>query len=116
GGFIGLLSGIVAALFMFLGGHWMPADSILHKWNILAVDPTALGATFWRAWWAWVTCFGVTIIVSLFGKPKSDADLQGVVYGLEDKSAHYKSVWYNNPIYLAVISGILLLILDIIFF
>ncbi|MCL5774213.1 MAG: hypothetical protein M1536_07535, partial [Firmicutes bacterium] len=44
GGFIGLLSGIVAALFMFLGGHWMPADSILHKWNILAVDPTALGA------------------------------------------------------------------------
>lgn len=116
GGFIGLLAGILAALFMFLGGNWLPADSILHKWNILSIDPKAMGATFWRAWWAWVTCFGVTIIVSCFGKPKSDQELQGVVYGLEDKSAHYKSVWYKHPIFLAVLSGILLLILDIIFF
>jgi SSS family solute:Na+ symporter len=116
GGFVGLLSGILAALLMFMGGNWVPPGGLLHKWNILAADPTAMGATFWRAWYAWLTCFGVTILVSLFGKPKPKEELQGVVYGLEDKAAHYKSPWYNHPVFLAVVSGILLLILDIIFF
>lgn len=117
GGFIGLLSGILAALAMFEASVYKCfVGSFLYKLNFLAVDPKAMGATFWRAWWAWVICFLVTIIVSYFGKPKSDEELQGVVYGLEDKSQAYKSPWYNNPVFLAVVSSILLLILDFIFF
>lgn len=116
GGFMGLLSGITAALLMFMGSHWIGEGSILHRLNILAADPTAMGATFWRAWWAWLTCFGVTIFVSLFGKPKPDEELRGVVYGLEEKTEREAPPWYGNPVILAIISGIVLIILDGIFF
>ena len=116
GGFIGLLAGILSAMAMFFASKWVPAGTILHKWNILAADPTAMGSTFWRAWYAWLICFGVTIIVSYFGKQKSNEELQGIVYGLEDKTQKEKPLWYNNPIILAVASGVVLIILDIIFF
>jgi len=116
GGFVGLMCGIGGALVMFFASKMITATTILHQWGMLAPDPGSMGATFWRAWWAWVICFVVTILVSYLGKPKPDQELQGVVYGLEDKSLRYTSHWYNHPVFLAVVSAIILIILDIIFF
>jgi SSS family solute:Na+ symporter len=116
GGFVGLLVGTLAALLMYMGGSVIPADSIFHKLNMLAADPKALGPTFWRAWWAWFICFAVTIGVSYLDKPKDKEELRGLVYGLEEKTEKVPLVWYNNPVVLAGISVVLLVILNIIFF
>ncbi len=117
GGFYGLLTGILSALGMyFASARHLLTGSFLYKFNFLSPDPTAMGATFWRAWWAWAICFLVTILVSYFEKEKPDEELQGVVYGLEDRTLAYKSPWYNHPVFLAAVSAVILILLNAIFF
>jgi SSS family solute:Na+ symporter len=75
-----------------------------------------LGQTFWTAIAAWVTCFVVTIIVSLVTRPRPDEELRGLVYSLTPKPAEGDVVWYERP---KVIAGFVLaiaLLLNIIFF
>jgi len=116
--FIGLLAGTVAAA--------------IHHGISLAAGATAgvkggyfgahilyrseLGQTFWTAIAAWVTCFVITIVVSLLTRPRPDDELRGLVYSLTPKPSEGDVVWYERPTVLAVIVLAIALLLNIIFF
>ena len=58
----------------------------------------------------------VTIVVSLFTKPKPDAELKGLVYSLTPKAEVVETVWYKRPVVLAGAALVILIVLNIIFF
>jgi SSS family solute:Na+ symporter len=75
-----------------------------------------LGQTFWTAIAAWVTCFVVTIIVSLMTRPRAEQELVGLVYSLTPKPVETDKHWYEKPSVLAVIVLTVTLALNLIFF
>lgn len=74
GGFWGLLCGISAAVIHY----------ILYKLGVIHYA-SEMGANFYQAWWAWITNFMVTIIVSLNTRKKDTEELRGLVYGVSHK-------------------------------
>src|SRR5436309_2639828 len=75
-----------------------------------------LGQTFWTAIAAWVTCFVVTIVVSLVTRPRPDDELRGLVYSLTPKPDDRTEVWYERPSVLAAIVLAIAVLLNITFF
>jgi len=116
--FIGLLAGTVAAAIHHgislaagatpgvKGGYF--GAHILYR--------SELGQTFWTAIAAWVTCFVITIVVSLLTRPRPDDELRGLVYSLTPKPSEGDVVWYERPTVLAVIVLAIALLLNLIFF
>lgn len=106
GGFIGLLAGILAAMFHYA----------LIKMGIVHYG-SDMGANFYQAWWAWLTDFVVTILVSLFTAKKPLAELEGLVYGVKIKGEvkERETKFYVRPAFWAVISLILMIVLNIVF-
>lgn len=70
----------------------------------------------WRALIAWSTCFVITIVVSLFTRPKPAAELKGLVYSLTPRAEVVETVWYKRPVVLAGIALVILIAFNIIFF
>ncbi|MBS1272267.1 MAG: Sodium/glucose cotransporter [Candidatus Marinimicrobia bacterium] len=112
GAFWGLLVGMVSSFTMWLGVRfgWI-AESFITMSDV-ASD---MAANFWRAWWAWVICFGVTIIISAFTKKKPDSELVGLVKGLTEEAETKDVKYYQKPEFYAIISVIVLIILNIYF-
>lgn len=128
GAFIGLVCGTLAAI-----GHHFATEAIKvgpeHWPSYLAfLEPNYLGwkrvltyqnmmaANFWRATFAWLVCFFVTIVVSLFTKPKSKRELVGLVWGLTPKPTKLeKEPWYVTPVAVGGFALLITLILNIIF-
>ena len=112
GAFAGLVSGTVAAalthgLTMAEGkGGWL---------GQLAVYPSTMAQNFWIAIWAWSACFVITIAISLVTKPKPEADLHHLVYGLTELPHDAGLPWYKRPGPLAVVVGIICILLNLIF-
>jgi SSS family solute:Na+ symporter len=112
GAFTGLLAGTGAAamthgLTMAEGkGGWI---SPVHTF------PSTMAQNFWMAIFAWSTCFVVTIAVSLMTAAKPEAELRGLVYGLTDVPSDVGEPWYRRPLVLASIVGVVLVILNVIF-
>jgi len=75
-----------------------------------------LGQTFWTAIAAWVTCFIVSIIVSLMTRPRPEQELVGLVYSMTPKPVETVQAWYEKPAVLAVIVLTVTLALNLIFF
>jgi len=67
GGLIGLIAGVALSSFLFAFRA--------HIFNI--AEPF-----LYIAWWSFVFTFIINIIISLFTKPKSDEELEGLVYGM----------------------------------
>jgi len=104
GGFWGLVSGICSAAIMFF---WLLPDKVF---------TSSMAGNFWRAWWAWLVCFTITIVVSLFTKPKTIEELKGLVYGYRVTDEDAKALaWYKKPEVWAILSVIVLIILNIMF-
>jgi SSS family solute:Na+ symporter len=112
GAFWGLLAGMSSSFTLFLAVkfNWINA-------TVLTLSNTAsdMAANFWRAWWAWLICFVVTIVISLFTKRKPEEELVGLVKGLtpELDTGHIR--YYHKPEFYAVISLIVLVALNIYF-
>ena len=116
--FIGLLSGTVAAAIhhgISLAAGAVPGvkggyfgQHIIYR--------SELGQTFWTAIAAWVTCFVVTIVVSLVTRPRPDDELRGLVYSLTPKPDDRTEVWYERPSVLAAIVLAIAVLLNITFF
>ena len=70
-----------------------------------------MGQAFGVATVAWVGCFIITIVVSLFTRPKEEKELVGLVYSLTPRLEDAKS-----PLALAIAMIILGIILNYIFF
>ena len=106
GGFAGLVSGTVAGVVI---------------WGFELMGTIAYGSpmagNFWRSIWAWIICFGVTIIVSLLtsSSQKSDEELEGLVWGLTEKKEAVEPAWYKKPWVLAAAALAITVALNIIF-
>ena len=118
GAFIGLLAGTVAAAVHH--GLTLPLGMAVGlKGGYLGVVhtyPSELAQTFWTAIVAWVTCFVVTIIVSLATRPRDPNELRGLVYSLTPRPRDDGLAWYARPWVLAVIVLSLTVALNLIFF
>jgi SSS family solute:Na+ symporter len=118
GAFIGLLSGTSAAathhgLTLSAGaspgikGGWM---GLLHTY------PSEMAQNFWTAIFAWVSCFVITILVSLLTKPREDRELVGLVYSLTRRPKEEGTPWYLRPATLGVIVLSMALLLNLVFY
>lgn len=112
GAFWGLLAGMGSSFTLFLAVKYNWIDA-----TVLTLSNTAsdMAANFWRAWWAWLICFVLTIVISLFTKRRPDAELVGLVKGLTPKTDTGHIPIYQKPEFYAVISLIVLVALNIYF-
>jgi SSS family solute:Na+ symporter len=112
GAFTGLLSGTLAAaithgLTLAEGkGGWIAE---IHHF------PSTMAQNFWMAIFAWSVCFVVTIAISVATQPKREEELRGLVYGFTDMPSDEDEPWYRRPGPLAMIVGVALIILNLIF-
>jgi SSS family solute:Na+ symporter len=118
GAFAGLLSGTLAAAIHH--GLTLPAGvqpgvkggylGVLHTY------PSELAQTFWTAIFAWVTCFVVTILVSLATHPRPADELRGLVYSLTPRPSDSGLPLRARPWVLAVVVLVLTAALNLVFF
>src|SRR5256885_14997962 len=81
GAFAGLLSGTAAAALT----HGLTLAEGKGGWlGTVHTFPSTMAQNFWIAIMAWTTCFLVSIAVSLVTRPRSEADLTGLVLGLTE--------------------------------
>jgi SSS family solute:Na+ symporter len=84
--------------------------------GVMFTYPSELAQTFWTAIVAWVTCFVVTIAVSLITRPRPEAELHGLVHGFTPRPGDRAAHWYDRPAWLAVLVLICTLALNVVFF
>ncbi|OGU79960.1 MAG: Na+/galactose cotransporter, partial [Stygiobacter sp. RIFOXYA12_FULL_38_9] len=101
GAFWGLVAGMSSSFLMWMGVkfHWFNESLIT-----MSGVQSDMAANFWRAWWAWVICFGITIIISLFTKKRSKEELVGLVKGLTQTKIDEHVPFIKKPEFVAIIS------------
>jgi len=112
-GFLGLLSGTVSSVTMFI---LMKVDP--QRWvRVFALSPLAQGLAqdMYQALWSCVTCIVVTVLVTALTKPKPDQELVGLVYSLTEKAREEHASWVHRPMIWGIAALVLLVILQIIF-
>ncbi|MCJ7643015.1 MAG: sodium:solute symporter family protein [Candidatus Aminicenantes bacterium] len=110
GAFWGLIAGMGSSFTMFLAVKFSWIDPRFITMSSVQSD---MAANFWRAWWAWLVCFGVTIVISLFTKKKPDVELVGLVKGLTPETLGQPVPLLHRPGFWAVLSLIILVVLNI---
>jgi SSS family solute:Na+ symporter len=112
GAFAGLVTGTGAAALV----HGLTVAEGKGGWlGNLHTYPSIMAQNFWIAIYAWTICFVVTIVVSLLSKPKAEAELENLVYGLTRIPKETGTAWYQRPAPLAVIIGVACLLLNFLF-
>jgi solute:Na+ symporter, SSS family len=96
GGFWGLLAGTLSSIGMWAAVKLDP-DAL--RYVALSSHARDMAENMYRALWSWIVCVLVTVLVSLLTKPKSDAALEGLVYGVtaiprEDDVAVWQRPWF----------------------
>jgi SSS family solute:Na+ symporter len=110
GAFFGLLAGTGAAALT----HGLTIAEDKGGWIAeLYKFPSTMAQNFWIAIFAWSSCFLVTILVSLATKPRPEAELKGLVYGLTEMPVDQGQSWYRRPLPLACVVGVALLLLNL---
>jgi SSS family solute:Na+ symporter len=119
GAFYGLLSGTMAAALVH--GLTKPAGAtslVKGGWMGVTVKEftSEMAQNFGIAMIAFSVALIVTVLISYLTKQqKSEADLKGLVYQLTPKTIDDSKNWYQKPVTLAWIVGIIAIILSIIF-
>ena len=112
GGFWGLLAGSVSSVAMFL---LVKFNHSMLAYIALSSDAKDMAENMYRALWSWLICVIVTVAVSYFTKPKPVEELTGLVYGCTELPSEGHLPLWKRPIFWAVISAVLFLILQWIF-
>ena len=113
GAFYGLLSGTAAAALTYGlttaegKGGWIMNLHTFYSGTSQAFNIAGV---------AFIVCFVVTLLVSLFTKPKPERTLVGLVYSLTPRQRDKTKIWYKNPLVLGIIVLIITFILNIIFY
>jgi SSS family solute:Na+ symporter len=84
--------------------------------GLMHTYPSELAQTFWTAIVAWVTCFVVTILVSLVTRPRPAEELRGLVYSLTPRPSDEDLPFRSRPWVLAVVVLALTFALNLVFF
>jgi SSS family solute:Na+ symporter len=112
GGFWGLLAGTLSSVGMYV---WVKVDPAAVKYVALSSQAQDQAQNMFRALWCWLICVVVTVVVSLITKPKTDAELADLVYGLTPIPREETVSIFHRPIFWAVIVGAGFVVLQIIF-
>ncbi len=112
GAFWGLIAGMGSSVTLFL--------AVKFSWisrSLITLSDTAsdMAANFWRAWWAWLVCFAVTIVVSLFTSRKPDAELAGLVWGMTPHRGGPRPPLLRRPGFWALVSLAVFALLNVYF-
>jgi SSS family solute:Na+ symporter len=122
GGFWGFLSGILSSISMFVWVHWFPGRFDATQLNPehvkhIALSPLAkdMAVNMYGGLWSLLICVGITILVSVFTKPKPEGELTNLVYGLTPLPEEGPCTWYRRPVVWAGVVAAALLAVNIIF-
>jgi len=110
GGFWGLLAGTVSSISMWA---WVQRDPSALRYIALSPHAQSMAENLYRALWSWCVCVGVTVIVSMFTTPKSDAELAGLVYGATVIPVDETERWFHKPIFWAIVVATVLFALNL---
>jgi SSS family solute:Na+ symporter len=110
GGFWGLLAGTVSSISMWA---WVQRDPSALRYIALSPHAQSMAENLYRALWSWCVCVGVTVIVSMFTTPKTDAELTGLVYGATVIPVDDTERWFHKPIFWAIVVGTVLFALNL---
>ncbi len=118
GAFFGLVSGTVAAALHH--GLTLPVGAsagIKGGWlgTVLHTYPSEMAQNFWTAIWAWVTCFIVTMMISMVTRPRDERELVGLVYSLTERPREEHLAWYVRPKFIGAVVLALTLLLNLAF-
>ena len=112
GGFWGLLLGTLSSISMWA---WVHADPTALRYVALSPEAKPMAQDMFQALWSFVICVTVTVVVSLVTKPKTDAELTGLVYGLTPIPSEGEVSFYQKPIFWAGVVTVVFVILNLIF-
>jgi SSS family solute:Na+ symporter len=114
-GWTGLVSGTLAAVLV-----GVLSQDALGPMSIGAVGLAGQGASFAAAGAAFIVDVAVSLVVSMVTRPKPDAELRGLVYSLTPKEDFHdpdegRLAWYQKPTRLAAVAGLLVVVLNVVF-
>ncbi len=112
GGFWGLLCGTLCSISMWT---WVKVDPSALRYVALSPHAKGLAQDMYQALWSFLTCVGVTVVVSLATKPLPEVELNGLVYGLTEIPAVADLSLYQKPVFWAAVVGIVFVVLNLIF-
>ncbi|MFC6645793.1 sodium:solute symporter family protein [Granulicella cerasi] len=114
GGFYGLLAGTVSSIGMFIYVH-QGGKAALAK-IALSPDAQPMAENLFRALWSWLICVFVTVVVSYMTTPKTDAELEGLVYGATAIPDDGATTLWQKPIFWASVVAVVFVGLNLLFF
>jgi len=109
GAFWGLIAGTGGAAVHYALTAVGTSASALH------VYPSDMAKNFWGAIVAWTMCFVVTIVVSLFTRPRPAEQLKGLVYSLTPRITERGLAWYRRPAALGIVVLVVAVLLNLYF-
>jgi len=99
GGFWGLLVGSVSSVAMFT---MVKMDPRKIAWVALSPNAKDMAENFYRALWSFLIAVGVTVVVSLFTKPKTASELKNLVFGYTDIPNESHMPFFRRPLFWAL--------------
>ncbi len=112
GGFWGLLAGTLSSIGMWA---WVKVHPSALRYVALSPNARDMAENMYRALWCWIVCVVVTVVVSYMTKPKSDAELSGLVYGVTAIPHEAAVPVYHRPAFWAVVVAVAFIIVNILF-
>jgi len=112
GGFWGLLAGTLSSIGFFI---WVKEVPSALSYIALSTHAKPMAENMYRALWSWCICVVVTVVVSLLTKPKPEAELTGLVYGLTPVPSEGHLPLYKRSIFWAVAVALVFVVLQWIF-
>jgi SSS family solute:Na+ symporter len=94
---------------------WVKVDPTALRYVALSPNAKGLAQDMFQALWSFLVCVTVTVVVSYATKPKTDAELTGLVYGLTPVPSVGNLPFYEKPLFWAGIVAAVFVVLNIIF-
>jgi solute:Na+ symporter, SSS family len=111
-GFWGLLAGILVSFLLWL---WVKLDPGALRYVAFSPYAKDMSENVYRAMWSLLANVVVTVVVTLFTKPKTEEELQGLVYGLTTVPSMENLPIFKRPIIWAAAVAVGFILLNIIF-
>jgi len=112
GGFWGLLLGTASSISMWA---WVKVDPSALRYVAMSPHAKALAQDMYQALWSFLACVMVTVAVSLVTKPKTDSELNGLVYGLTEVPSVGNLPIYQKPLFWAGLVVVIFFVLNVYF-
>jgi SSS family solute:Na+ symporter len=112
GGFWGLLIGTLTSIGLWA---WVKVDSAALRYVALSPDAKDMAENMYRALWSVSVCAIVVFVVSMFGKARPVAELNGLVYGATKLPEEEPVPFYKNEYFWMILAIVCFLALNIYF-